>query len=190
VVTPASAERLARALVALAVVGAVSTFGGVAAAEPTPVPAVEAVPVAPADEPEAPATEPTIGSWIIGGTELEGTAGQPVAKPVAKPAVKPVAKPVAQPVAQPVAAPRTVRTTRTTSTRARATDATARSTGARGNVPAAGGSGVGTAATLDGATALPFTGGHVEAALPTGVTLLLAGVALTFSSRPRRTSLA
>jgi hypothetical protein len=55
---------------------------GVAWAEdPTPAPADDSAT-------EAPAVQPSVGSWIIGGTLLEGNAGTP-----AKPAAKPVAKP-------------------------------------------------------------------------------------------------
>jgi hypothetical protein len=147
--------------VALAFAGpAVLLGGGVAwAADPTPTPDPALDPGVESSAPEAPVVEPSIGTWIIGGTLLEGSA----AKPVAKPAAKPVAKPAAA-----------------TSARS-AVRSTARST-AR---PSAG---IGTAISTapDGATALPFTGGHVEALLPAGITLLVGGIALTLVGRPRR----
>jgi hypothetical protein len=181
VVTAAPAHRLARAVVALAVVGAVSTLGGVASADPTPAPATDVVPVAPADVPEAPATEPSIGSWIIGGTELEGTAAVPAARPAVKPAVKPVARPVAQPAAAPRSAVRTTRTSTRTVSRTTSTTRAA----------ATGGAGISTAVAVDGATALPFTGGgHVDTALPSGIALLVGGLGLTLMCRPRRTATA
>ncbi|MDT7538300.1 MAG: hypothetical protein QOI82_1885 [Actinomycetota bacterium] len=142
-----AARRLAHAAVALAVAGPAVLLGGVAwADDPTPAPAD-------ASATEAPVVQPSIGTWIVGGTLLEGTAAAP-AKPVAKPAVQPAAKP---------AAPTTHVTTRTTSAH-HTTTSTA----------------------PDGATALPFTGNHVDALLPVGVTLLVGGVVLTLAARPRR----
>lgn len=155
-VTPAPVRRLANAAVALAVAGPAVLLGGVAwADDPTPAPADDTAT-------EAPATQPSIGSWIIGGTLLEGTAAQPAAKPAAKPVAKPAAKPAA------VTSTRS--TTRSTSTRT-----------ARTSSPAT---------ASDGATALPFTGNRVDALLPIGVTLLVGGVVLTLVARPRRTTTA
>jgi hypothetical protein len=156
VVTSAPARRLAHAVVALAVAGPAVLLGGVAWADPTPAPAA-------ADEstaPEAPVVQPSIGTWIIGGTELEGTAAQP-AKSVAKPAAA---------TSSHAASTTTTRTTRTTSR----TTTTHRSTSRTGTAP-------------DGATALPFTGNHVDALLPVGLTLVVGGVVLTLATRPRRT---
>jgi hypothetical protein len=152
VVTSArAARRLAHAAVALAVAGPAVLLGGVAwADDPTPAPAD-------ASATEAPVVQPSIGTWIVGGTLLEGTAAAP-AKPVARPAGKPAVQPAAKP-----AAPTTHVTTRTTSAR-HTTTSTA----------------------PDGATALPFTGNHVDALLPVGVTLLVGGVVLTLAARPRR----
>jgi hypothetical protein len=66
-------------VVALALAGPAVLFGGVAwADDPTPAPVDDSAT-------EAPVVQPSVGSWIIGGTELEGTAGTP-AKPAAKPA--------------------------------------------------------------------------------------------------------
>jgi hypothetical protein len=119
-------------------------LGGVAWADPTPAPAA----TDPAAEPEAPVVEPSIGTWIIGGTLLEGTAAQPAARPAAKPAAQPAAP-------------------------LRVTSRTATRTTHGATAP-------------DGATALPFTGGHVDALLPAGITLLVGGVVLTLVCRPRR----
>lgn len=156
--TSAPARRLAHAVVALAVAGPAMLLGGVAwAADPTP---------APADQPavEAPVVQPSIGTWIIGGTELEGTAGTP-AKPVAKPAAKPAAGAPARAATRPA-----VRTTRTSGISPRTVSH--RSTTTQG--------------APGGATALPFTGNHVDALLPTGIALLVGGVALVLAGRPRR----
>jgi hypothetical protein len=151
-------RRAAYAVVALAFAGPAVLLGGVAWAEdPTPAPADD-------NAVEAPVVQPSVGSWIIGGTLLEGTAGQP-AKPVAKPAAKPVAKPAAKPAGPAVT---TTRTTTRTSTRT----ATVRRTASAG--------------ASDGATALPFTGNRVDALLPTGVALVVGGVVLTLAGRPRR----
>jgi hypothetical protein len=155
VVTSAPARRLAHAVVALAVAGPAVLLGGVAWADPTPVPAADE-----STAPEAPVVQPSIGSWIIGGTELEGTAAQP-AKPVAKPAAATSSHAVST----------TRRTTSRTTTR---TTTTHRSTTRTGTAP-------------DGATALPFTGNHVDALLPVGLTLVVGGVVLTLATRPRRT---
>jgi hypothetical protein len=140
VVTSASARRLAHAAVALAVAGPAVLLGGVAwADDPTPAPADGSAT-------EAPVVQPSIGTWIIGGTLLEGTAAAP-AKPVAKPAAP--------------SQPTTRVATRTTSSTA-------------------------TSTAPDGATALPFTGNHVGALLPVGISLLVGGVVLTLAARPRR----
>jgi len=147
VATSAPARRLAHGVVALAVAGPAMLLGGVAwADDPTPAPADDTVT-------EAPVVEPSIGSWIIGGTELESTTGT-VAKPAAKPAAKAAAKPAAQ----------AGTTTRTTTRSHRTTSG----------------------ATATGPTALPFTGNHVDALLPVGITLVVGGVLLTLATRPRR----
>ena len=105
-VTPATARRLAHAAAALAITGPAVLLGGVAWAEdPTPAPADDTAA-------EAPVVQPSIGTWIIGGTLLEGTAATP-AKPVVKPVVQPAAKPA-----------RTTTTTGTASTRRTAPTAT------------------------------------------------------------------
>jgi hypothetical protein len=158
VATAVPGRRLATALAALALAGSSALLGGVAWADPTPDPSSTAdatpsgEPVAPPDVPEAPATQPSIGSWIIGGTLLEGTTSTPAG-----------AKPAAP---KPVAATSTHTTTRSTATTHTA--------------------GTSAATAPDGATALPFTGGHVGALLPTGVALLVAGAALMYATRPRR----
>ena len=104
-VTPATARRLAHAAAALAISGPAVLLGGVAWAEdPTPAPADDTAA-------EAPVVQPSIGTWIIGGTLLEGTAATP-------------AKPVAKPVAKPAAKPARTTTTRTASTRRTAPTAT------------------------------------------------------------------
>ena len=153
-VTAAPARRAASALVALALAGSGALLGGAAAAwaDPTPAPGTSIdQPVPETFAPEAPAVQPSIGTWIIGGTELEATSVKPAGKPVARPAARPAAP---------------VRT---------GTTSTPRSS-SRGTVaPTA----------PDGATALPFTGGHVGALLPAGLALLVGGVALTLVSRPR-----
>jgi hypothetical protein len=147
VVTPAPTRRLAHAVVALAFAGPAVLLGGVAWADPTPAPAPAATDDTTA--PEAPVVQPSIGTWIIGGTLLEGTAAKP-AKPVAKPAA--------------VAPARGTTASRTT----------ARSTSPR------------TSTAPGGATVLPFTGNHVDALLPAGLTLIVGGVVLTLATRPRR----
>src|SRR4051794_417234 len=93
VVTSAPQRAFATAALGLAFAGSVVLFGGAAWADPTPAPATAATaePVAPSDAPEAPATQPSIGSWIVGGTLQEGTAGAPAANPAAKPAANPAA---------------------------------------------------------------------------------------------------
>jgi hypothetical protein len=140
VVTSAPGHRVASALVALCLAGPAVLIGGVAWADPSS---------GPSPDPAAPTVQPSIGTWLVGGTLLEGTA----AKPVAQPATKPVAKP---------AAGTTTTSTGTTSTRT-------------------------TVVTPAGdATVLPFTGGHLDALLPTGVALLAGGLVLTFVARPRR----
>jgi hypothetical protein len=194
VVTAASARRTSRAVVALALAGSAATlgFGATTAWADDPTPAATDAgtsgPVA-ADPPaDAPAAPPTIGSWIIGGTELAGGVGNQAAKPVAaKPvAAKPVAKPASKPEAQPIAVrPAAVPAARST-TRSYTRTYTAPAT-ASGPVTTSATSGV-PAAAPGGATALPFTGGHVEALLPTGLVLLAGGVALTLAGRPRRTA--
>lgn len=88
-VTSAPGRRLAHGLVALALAVPAVLFGGVAWAEPTPTPAPDQVAVDAAPATQTPLVQPSIGTWIIGGTLLEG-AGQP-AKPAAKPAAKPPA---------------------------------------------------------------------------------------------------
>ncbi|GAC1445223.1 MAG: hypothetical protein NVSMB55_25110 [Mycobacteriales bacterium] len=208
VVTAAPSSPMARALVALALAGSAATlgFGATAAwADGTPNPGVVTTdPVAADPPPDGPATQPTIGSWIIGGTALDGTAGTTVVKPGSRPAVKPVAqsavKPVAQPAVKPavsVAAVPVAGTDRATTTRlmtaatSRATTTRAAAAGAARTIvrtapstttnPAAG-------TTPDGARALPFTGGHVDELLPIGIAVLLSGVVLTLASRPRRRS--
>jgi hypothetical protein len=159
VATAVPGRRLATALAALALAGSSALLGGVAWADPTPAPSSTAdatpsgEPVAPPDVPEAPATQPSIGSWIIGGTLLEGTTSTHAG-----------AKPAAP---KPVAATGTRATTRSTATTHTA------GTSAAATAP-------------DGATALPFTGGHVGALLPTGVAMLAAGAALMYATRPRR----
>lgn len=108
-VTPITARRFARAAAALAIAGPAALFGGVAwADDPTPAPDDTAV--------EAPVVQPSIGSWIIGGTLLEGNAGTP-AKPVTKPVTKPAVTSVAP-------ARTTTRTTRRTTTLRRTSTAT------------------------------------------------------------------
>jgi hypothetical protein len=159
VVTSAPVRRLAHAVVALAVAGPAVLLGGVAWADPTPAPADPAAEVA---APEAPVVEPSIGTWIIGGTELEGTAAKP-AKPVAKPAA--------------VTSGHTTRATTRTTTRT-TSRTTTRATSSR--------TATRTGTAPDGATALPFTGNHVDALLPAGLTLIVGGVVLTLATRPRR----
>jgi hypothetical protein len=80
-------RRLATAVLAVALLlPATQLVGGAAwAADPTPSPDVAGEPVAPDLPPDAPFVEPSIGTWIIGGTELEGSAAKPPS------AVKPVA---------------------------------------------------------------------------------------------------
>jgi hypothetical protein len=79
-------RRLATAVLAVALLlPTTQLVGGVAwAAVPTPSPDVTGEPVAPDLPPDAPFVEPSIGTWIIGGTELEGAAARPPS------AVKPV----------------------------------------------------------------------------------------------------
>src|SRR3954449_2837717 len=120
VVTSAPQHALAAAALGLAFAGSVAMLGGLggtawADTTPTPVAGTHAAePVAPSDAPEAPATQPSIGSWIVGGTLQEGTAGAPAAKPAAKPAANPAA---VQPVRHTTSTTtRTTRTTRTTQT--------------------------------------------------------------------------
>ena len=161
-VTSAPQRRFAYGVVALAFAGPAVLLGGVAWADPSPAPADNAATdTAPA---ETPAVQPSVGSWIIGGTLLEGSAGTP-----AKPATKPVAKPAAKPAAQPaVVAP--ARTTTRTSTRT----TTRRSTGGA------------TTSTPTGPSALPFTGNHLDALLPAGLCFLGGGVMFVIAGRPRR----
>jgi hypothetical protein len=168
VVTSAPARRLAHAAAALALTGPAVLLGGVAWAEdPTPAPADDTAT-------EAPVVQPSIGTWIIGGTLLEGGAGTP-AKPAAKPVVKPAAKPAA-----PARVTTRTSTTRTSTTRTSTTrTSTTRSTGSRRTSAP-------TSTAPDGATALPFTGNRVDALLPVGVSLLVGGVVLTLVGRPRR----
>ena len=154
--TSASVRRLAHAAVALAITGPAVLFGGAAWAEdPTPAP-------------ETPVVQPSVGSWIIGGTLQEGTAAQP-----ARPA-KPAAKPATQTVAKPAAKPAAVTSTRTGTTR------TSTRTGTRTGRTS------GTATAPDGASALPFTGNRTDALIPTGAALLVGGIVLTLAGRPRR----
>ena len=159
--TSATAHRLANAAAALALAGPAVLLGaGVAWADPSPAPADGAA------TNEAPAAQPSVGSWIIGGTLLEGSAATP-AKPAAKPAAKPVAKPAA------VAPARTSTRTATTTTRTTSTRTSTRTTRSSSTAPA-------------GATALPFTGNHVDALLPAGVCFLAGGVMFLIAGRPRR----
>lgn len=158
-VTSAPGRRLAHGLVALALAVPAVLFGGVAWAEPTPTPAPDQVAVDAAPATQTPLVQPSIGTWIIGGTLLEG-AGQP-AKPAAKPATKPAAKP---PAAQPPALAPTRRVTHTHAS----TPASTRTSAAAAP------------------TALPFTGGHAQTLLPVGIVLLVGGLALTLLARPRR----
>ena len=156
VVTAAPVRRTASALVTLALAGSGALLGGTAWADPTPAPGTSIdQPVPETSASEVPAVAPSIGTWIIGGTELEASS------------VTPAGKPAARPVAQPAAVPARTRTTHTHQSSTRGTIA-----------PMA----------PDGATALPFTGGHVDALLPTGLALLVGGVALTLVSRPRATA--
>jgi hypothetical protein len=73
--------------------------------------------------------------------------------------------------AQPAAKPAAVAPARTT------TRTTTRSTGTRRTT---------TSTAPDGASALPFTGNHVDALLPAGVSLLVGGAVLMLAGRPRR----
>ena len=150
-VTPAPARRLAHAAVALAVGGPAVLLGGVAWADPTPAPADDT-------STQAPLVQPSIGTWIIGGTLLESTSTQ-------------ATKAVTKPAAAPPAATRPTRTTTRTAPRTVA-PTTPRSTGA----------------ATTGMTALPFTGNHVDALLPAGITMLVGGIVLTVAGRPRRSA--
>jgi hypothetical protein len=147
VVTSAPARRLAHGVAALAIAGPAVLLGGVAWADPTPAPADAGS--------EAPVTQPSVGSWIIGGTLLEGSSGT-AAKPAAKPAAV------------------TTTTTRTATTRT-STRTTSGTTTRRTT----------TATAPDGASALPFTGNHVDALLPAGVCFLVGGVMFMIAGRPR-----
>src|SRR3954451_1481026 len=176
VVTSAPQRALAAAALGLAFAGSAAMLGGLggtawADTTPTPVAGTAAAePVAPSDAPEAPATQPSVGSWIIGGTLQEGTAGAPAAKPAAKPAAVQPAR----------ATTATTKTTKTTGTATRSTrTSTRRATSSTTS---------GSAATApDGATALPFTGGPVDVLLPSGMVLLGGGLVLTAAAaRPRR----
>jgi hypothetical protein len=169
VVTAAPRRRVTNALVALAIAGATSTLGGVAWADPTPEPTAGTTATATATAADeaansaadaTPTVLPSGSTWIEGGTLLEA------AKPVIKPAAKPVTRVVS------------TRTTTRTTTRSSARTSTRTATGSTAASARA--------AAPDGALALPFTGGHVQALLPTGFAMLLVGVALTFASRPRR----
>ena len=132
-VTSAPRRRVAHAIVAVCVAGPVVLLGGVAWADPSS---------DPSPNPAVPAAQPSSGTWLVGGTLLEGTAANPAAQPATKPAAP----------------------TRTTSTSTQ---------------PAA--------VTPSGdATVLPFTGGHLEALLPTGIALLAGGLVLTLVARPWR----
>jgi hypothetical protein len=155
VVTGAS-RRLATAVLAVGMLlPATQLVAGAAwADDPSPSPDAVTEPVAPDLPAEGPLVEPSIGSWIIGGTELEGTQAKPAA-----------------------AAPVTV--TRHT-TAVRGTTATTRTTTHRTTTTPA------SAPSVGGATVLPFTGGHVTSLAPTGLALVLGGVALVLASRPRR----
>lgn len=168
-VTSVTRRRVASALLAIAFATPAVALGGAAWADPSPA----ADPALPTSDPTstdgAPAAEPIIGSWITGGTLLEGTKSAPATKPVAKPA------------AQPVTATVPAATTRT-STRTGIRSTVRHTHAVRTSTPPA-------AATPDGATALPFTGGHVDALMPAGVALLVGGIALTIATRPRRTAL-
>src|SRR3954453_4179637 len=115
VVTSAPQRALAAAALGLAFAGSVAMLGGLGGAAwadttPTPVAGTTAAePVAPSDAPEDPATQPSVGSWIIGGTLQEGTPGPPAA-PVAKPAANPAA---VQPARATTATTKTTKTTGT-----------------------------------------------------------------------------
>ena len=152
-VTTAPVRRVAYAVVALAFACPAVLLGGVAWADPTPAPAGDTAV-------QAPAPQPTVGSWIIGGTLLEGSAAQP-------------AKPAAKPVAKPAAPTTTTRTSTRTATRTTSTRRTSTTSGSAGTAP-------------DGATALPFTGSRADALLPAGIALVVGGVVLTLAGRPRR----
>jgi hypothetical protein len=142
VVTSAPGRRVAHAVVAVFLAGPAVLLGGVAWADPSP---------GPSPDPAAPAAQPSVGTWLVGGTLLEGTAAKPVAKPVAKPAAP--------------------------------TSHTATTTGSTSTRPV---NGTTTSAPAGDTTVLPFTGGHLDALLPTGVALLAGGLVLTFVARPRR----
>ena len=158
-VTGAS-RRLATAVLAVGMLlPATQLVAGAAwADDPSPAPDAVSEPVAPDLPAEAPLVEPSIGSWIIGGTELEGTQAKPAA-----------AAPVTV-TSHPTAA-RGTTAARTTTSRT----STHRTTSSPAGAPSVG-----------DATVLPFTGGHVTALAPTGLALVLGGIALVLASRPRR----
>jgi hypothetical protein len=166
VATGAPQRRVARACAALALAGTGVLVAGPAWAVSTPTPVVPGTsvdaPVAETAPAEAPSTAPSIGSWIIGGTLLEGAAGKPAAQPARKPVTP--------------AAPRAGSGSgRAPAYRPPTASGVASSTA----------TGSGAATAPDGATALPFTGGPVRALVPTGLALLLGGIALTVCGRPR-----
>jgi predicted phage tail protein len=79
--------------------------------------------------------------------------------------------------AKPAAAAPVTVTSHTTAVRG--TTTTSRTTTHRTTTPAS-------APSVGDATVLPFTGGHVTSLAPTGLALVLGGVALVLASRPRR----